>query len=160
MAIVMLQNAASSKDLARRIYGLAADDPRVATAAKALVDANPHLPADLHNLPPDTPVVIQPLEGLAPAENPLSAVPQNANLLKLAEHVGEAASRIVTPPRGGAKTPAPSDERAALLERFAAARALLKLKLPKASVVDQKVYATQVKALHGDVTAFLKLHKG
>jgi hypothetical protein len=160
MAIVMLQHAASLRDLARRIYGLAAEDPRVATAARALADTNPYLSADLRNLPPETPVVIPPIEGLAPVENPLPAVPQNANLLKLVEQIGETAGRIVTPPDGGAQTPAPGNERAALLERFAAARALLKLKLPEPSPVYQQAHAAQVKALRDDVAAFLKLHKG
>ena len=73
MAIVTLQHAASLRDLAGRIYGLAAEDPRVATAARALADANPYLSADLRNLPPETPVVIPPVEGLAPVENPLDS---------------------------------------------------------------------------------------
>ena len=157
MAIVMLHNATSLTDVARRAFGLGADDPRVATAVKALADANPHLPADLRGCPAGTPVVVPPVDGLPPVAQPLPALPQNADLLKLVQQVGDAAHQIVAPAEG--RTPLPSGERAVLLQRFAAAQKVLNEKTPELPPVDRQAHAAQVKALRDDVAAFLKLHK-
>jgi hypothetical protein len=55
MAIVQLGSAKNITELVQRLYEFTATGPRVAMAVKALMAANPNLPADLSRLAPPTP---------------------------------------------------------------------------------------------------------
>ena len=159
MAIVKLGSAKNITELAQRLYGLDAQDTRLATAAKALAAANPTLPADLSTLPATTAVVMPAVGGLTPAPGAASAVPQDVDLLDLVRSVGDASARIVTTAES-TSAPAPDTARAALLQPFAAAQPALKLVPAAAQEVDPNKLSAQLKVLSGSVEAFVKQHGG
>jgi hypothetical protein len=65
MQIVSLSNETSLADLASRVYGLKAKDPRLAQASAALTTANPSLAGDIGKLAPGTPIVVPALASLS-----------------------------------------------------------------------------------------------
>ena len=159
MPIVKLESARNLTELAQRLYGLTARDTRIATAARALTAANPHLPDDLSTLPAGTPVVAPAVEGLTLTSGTQSAVPQDARLLELVRFAGEAVNQIVTAAASG-RVPAQDSTRAAALQRFAAAQAALKVTPPEPKTVDREKHAARLRTLSGNVETLLKLHGG
>jgi hypothetical protein len=65
MQIVSLSNETTVADLASRVYGLKAKDPRLAQASAALIASNPALKGDISKLPAGTPVVVPPIADLS-----------------------------------------------------------------------------------------------
>ena len=159
MPIVKLESARNLSELAQRLFGLTAQDTRLATAVKALAAANPSLPADLSTLPPATPIVVPAVSGLMPAPGAASAAPQDINVLNLVRYVADASKKIVAAV-GSALPPAQDPARTALLQRLAAMQTALKVTPTAPQQVDPKKLQAQLQVLTDNVERFLKLHGG
>jgi hypothetical protein len=131
MQIAQLGKSGSVAEIARRVYGLAQEDPGLTQAENALAAANPHLARDLAALPPNTPVVVPDLPGLSVTNtdpiNPIRAALMN--VLNNLEKTAEQASNTQLSGSTNTAAPEPNLERARALE-----------------------------ALRNDITSFLKTH--
>jgi hypothetical protein len=156
MRVTKLPNAKNLPEVATRLYGLKSDDPRIAGAVRALAAANPRLARDVSAAPPDTPIVVPPVDGLSAAPQLSSAVPQDDHLLKLVGFVAEASKQMIAAIQPGA-APAKQNDRAVLLQRFNAAQAKLKV-TPPAARIDPKSLSKHADELAAHVAAFLKVH--
>jgi hypothetical protein len=120
--IARLDSSASLADLAARVYGLPARDRRIAAAAQALAQANPHLGQNFAALPPNTPVVVPDLPGLAATiPNPIG--PTRAAVVSVLENLQKTAELASNAQQSGSTTgpaPQPDPARGRALERLAA----------------------------------------
>jgi hypothetical protein len=153
MPIVNLQTAHSLTDLAQRLYGLGAQDARLANAMKVLAAANPGLPADLSTLAPTTPIVAPGFGDLMPV-HAASAIPHDVNLLSLANMIRSVGEQILKAAESGS---APvQDPRIDALQKFA--EALMKGPSATPQTVDQTKLEAQFKVLSDNVAQFTKRH--
>jgi hypothetical protein len=159
MPIVQLQSARDLTELAQRLYGLDAHDPRVAQAVKVLAAANPALPRDLSALPPTAPIVAPMVSGLAMAPPAVSAMPQHLDLLSLVRYVAEASEKIVAAAQAEA-SPTQDTARAEMLERITAALPAFKPAPSAPQQLDPHKLTAQLQVLTDNAAAFLKHHGG
>ena len=155
MRIAMLQGAKTMSELAQRLYGLKADDPRVAAAAKALENANPTLPKDLGAAPATTTVVAPPINGLTVAAGAASLTPHNAELLQIVGFMSAGVRQMMAVKAGA---PPQDQGRAAVLERLAQARTALKIAPATVKPVSSADIKRDQKTLDDSIAAFLRSH--
>ncbi|MFM0336833.1 hypothetical protein [Paraburkholderia fungorum] len=157
MLTVTLQGAKNLTRLAQRIYGLDAADPRVAAAVRAITTANPKLPAALDKAPAETTVMVPTVPGLAFAAGAIPA-PGTDDLVRMASQIPQAIQQLVSAAQS--KKPKQSDPtRVAMLKRFADAQSAMNINSVAVTKVDGTSKAGR-QALHENVTAFAKTHRG
>jgi hypothetical protein len=159
MPIVQRESARNLSELAQRLYGLGAQDTRIAAAVRALTAANPGLPGDLSAMLPTTPIVAPTVSGLAVAPQAAGAMPQDIDVLSLARYVAEASKKIMTAAQSGSP-PAQDPTRDEMLQRLAEAQPALKLAPSIPQQVDPQKLANQLQMLTDNIAAFLKRHAG